>query len=112
MKRFAQSKTQATPITTREAQRYLKGVKWFLTDQFGFEQFESWSKPKRWIWIISFTLLAGAIVTAVIYPLAQIWLIGQQSWALFRDVVLLAAFGHIMLFMPRFKNTDIQLVGQ
>jgi hypothetical protein len=71
-------------------------VEWFLTDQFGLEHFETWPKPKRRIWSISVAILIDVLVAAVIYPLAQIWFIGQQGWALFRDVVLLGSIGFLL----------------
>ena len=85
-------------LLLRSEQSIKKGVEWFLADLFGVKNFDSWSKLKRSIWIIGFALLVSSIVFAVIYPLAQIWLVGQQGWLLFGYSTLLGVLGVLLAF--------------
>lgn len=62
-------------LLLRSKQSIEKGIEWFLADQFGLNDFKSWSKTKRFLWycciaIVSFIVMS--FFTAQLYQYAII----------------------------------------
>ncbi|MDB6003386.1 MAG: hypothetical protein JWR15_373 [Prosthecobacter sp.] len=72
------------------------GVRWFLKDWFGFEDYKEWPRARRWLWQGLAAVLSGLATYAFARWLCGLWLVGQAGWALWGWSALIGCLSIIL----------------
>ncbi len=63
------------------------GVRWFLKDWLGFQDYARWPKVRCWLWLHGVAILSGMATYAFARWLCGLWLVDQNVWALWGSLI-------------------------